>query len=138
MRNQLFTSWGEGKKAFLNADGNLIAKKVIEDCYERELDRGVRGNAPLTRVNEATVNPDGWLKMNVSGVVKHTESKTLVKIATHNRLYLNYNDHESFNLEIVLTLIPVSPQASKLPIVDLPPSGKQRLYSNEGSAYSVA
>ena len=84
MRNQLFTSWGgNGKKAFLNADGDMIAKKVIQDCYERELDRGTPGNAPQTRVNEATVNPDGWSKMKVSSAMKPTENKTLIEILTH-------------------------------------------------------
>ena len=34
-------------------------------------------------MNEATVNPDGLSKMNVSSAVKPTETKTLVEILTH-------------------------------------------------------
>ena len=83
VRNQLFTSWGEGKNALLNVDEDMIAKKVIEECYERELDRGTRGNAPQTRVNGATVNPDGWSKMNISSAVQPTKTKTFIEILTH-------------------------------------------------------
>ena len=67
----------------MNVDGDLFAKKVIQDWYERKLDRGIRGNAPQTRVNKATVNPDGWSKMSVSSAVKPTETKTLVEILTN-------------------------------------------------------
>ena len=34
VRNQLFTSWGEGKKAFLTADGDLIAEKSAKSVMD--------------------------------------------------------------------------------------------------------
>ena len=81
MRNQLFGSWsgGKGQKAFLSADGSMISKRILDECYQRDKKRA----SPRTRLNEAAINPDKWSKMNVSDSLKISESKTLAELTTH-------------------------------------------------------
>ena len=81
MRNQLYGSYSgnKGSKAFLSLDDFGIHKGILKEAYERDKQRASR----RTRLDEASINPDAWSKMNVSPAMIASETKTLAELSDH-------------------------------------------------------
>ncbi|EJK77622.1 hypothetical protein THAOC_00533 [Thalassiosira oceanica] len=80
-RNQLYGSYsgGKGCKAFLSIDGFGIHNAILKESYERDKRRASK----RTRLDEASIDPDSWSKMNVSPAMIASEFKTLAEISEH-------------------------------------------------------
>jgi len=84
MRNQLFTSWtSNGKKQFLDGNGNKIGKPVVEEIYQRDRNREINGVAPLTDIREGTVKLSKWSVMDGSEAKRVFAEKTLAECSQH-------------------------------------------------------
>ena len=63
MRNVLLVSWFQsGKNMFLSSDNIKISFQVIVNYYYCDKQRVTESGAPLTRLNQAAVKPNKWLK----------------------------------------------------------------------------
>ncbi|KAL7524394.1 hypothetical protein ACHAWF_004194 [Thalassiosira exigua] len=83
-RNALFTSWTKkGKKRFLDENDIQIGKAVVDQCFQRDKQRLLRGAAPLSEVKETTVNLNKWSKMDASEAKRPFSWKTLCEISSH-------------------------------------------------------
>ena len=84
IRNALFVSWIlNGAREFLSEEGNQIGKAILEQCYERDRQRLLRGTTPKTSLTKDSINLNKWSKMNVAHAKKCFEWNTLSEIADH-------------------------------------------------------
>ncbi len=77
MRNAFYTP----KKEFLDVNGNRISKRVLEECYLRDLDRVRRNTKPMTKMQKSTIHLDRWSKMNVQEAKRICDDDVLAEIA---------------------------------------------------------
>ena len=81
LRNALYTSWTKvGKKQFLDENDIQIGKGLVEKMYDKDKQREIDGQAPLSEIRESTVILNKWSVMNAAEAKRPFSWKTLVAI----------------------------------------------------------
>ena len=82
LRNALYASWTKGgARELLDATGIKIGKGIIVESHQRDVQREMNNEAPMSMITNSTVNLTKWSVMNVSEALRPTSEKALSEMA---------------------------------------------------------